>query len=166
VVRVVDFRGNPVHMKRISGSSLIKAQEWIEFLDAHAQTFKDEQPWVTFAVQAIVNLHQGLIIMSRRVRKNQSWTGSMTMAEQTVGLVNDATERLTWFEKHSEQIDQTQLPEWAKFLFASIQGGLRMQVRISKDCEMILRKGHLLVNVSPRVDTIEKARELGEEVEQ
>ena len=77
-MRVVDFRGNPVRMKRISGSSLIKAQEWIEFLDAHAETFKDEQPWVTFAVQAIINLHQGLIIMSRRVRKNEYWTGKMT----------------------------------------------------------------------------------------
>ncbi len=164
-MRVLDFRGRPVHMKRISGSSLIKAQEWIEFLNEHAATFKDEQPWVTLLVQAIINFHQGLIIMSRRVRKNAYWTGSMTMAEQTIGLVADASERLAWFETQSEQVDQTLLPEWAKFMFASIQGGLRMQVRIAKDCEIILRKGHLLVNVSPRVDSIEKARELGEEVD-
>ncbi len=164
MVQVVDFRGNPVSMRRIDGSSLLKADEWIEFLDQHAATFKDEQPWVTLLVQCVINLHQGFIIQSRRLRKNEYWTGAMTMAEQTVGIVNDAEERNAWFEKQSEQVDQTLLPDWARFMFCSIQGAFRMQIRIARDIEQIIRKGHLLVNVNPNVDTIEKARELGEEV--
>ena len=62
-------------------------------------------------------------------------------------------------------MDERGLPEWAKFMFASIQGGMRMQVRLATEAEQIIRKGHLLVNVSPRVETLEQAKELGEEVE-
>ena len=156
---IVDLRGKPVADRVVRGSSLVKGRQWIEYLDEWGQTFKDGEPWVRFLLNAVVSYHQGFIIMSRRLRKNRPVAGSGTMAEDTIGLVNDAAGRLAWFDKHSEEIDQRGLPEWAKFMFASIQGGLRMQVRLATEAEQIMRKGHLLLAVDRRGEFAETLAE-------
>jgi hypothetical protein len=147
---IVDVRGNPVSRKQVTGSGLVKAQEWVAYLDHYAHTFASGQPYMIFVLHAVVNFQQGFVIMSRRLRKNAHWTGGGTMAEDTIGLVEDAETRLAWFEKHSEEIDEAQLPDEVKFLLCAVQGGLRTQVRIARECEQVIRKGHLLLPVTTR----------------
>lgn len=144
---IVDLQGRPVRDKYVSGSALIKAQQWIDFLDDWSDRLRFEQPWALFMLHATLNFHQAFAIMARRLRKNRAWTGGGTMAEDTVGLVADAEQRLAWFETNSEQLDMSAIPQWARFLFAAIEGGLRMLVRIAKEVEQVLRKGHLLIPV-------------------
>lgn len=145
---VVDLRGRKVADLNVKGSSLVKAQQWIDFLDDWAERLRADEPWVLFALHATLNLHQHYGIVARRLRKNRWWTGGQTMAEATIGILEDAERRNAWFEQNSEQLDQTLLPAWARFLFAAIQGAFRMNIRIAKEVEQVLRKGHLLVPVS------------------
>ena len=144
---VVDLRGRKVADLSVKGSSLVKARQWIDFLDDWSERLRADEPWVLFALHATLNLHQAFGIMARRLRKNRWWTGGGTMAEDTVGLVTDAETRLAWFLQHSKQLDQTLLPQWARFLFAAIEGAFRMLVRVARETEQVLKKGHLLVPV-------------------
>lgn len=144
---IVDLRGRPVRDLNIKGSALIKARQWIDFLDDWAERLKLDEPWVRFMLHAVINFHQAFGVMSRRLRKNKWWAGGGTMAEDTIGLVADAERRLAWFLKESEQLDPTLLPQWARFMFAAIEGGYRMLVRVSRETEQVLRKGHLLIPV-------------------
>lgn len=156
---IVDLHGRSVSDLHIKGSSLVKGQQWLAYLDAHGSTIADSEPWVRFLLNGVVSFHQGFIIMSRRLRKNRAWAGSGTMAEDVIGLVDDASTRLAWFEKHSEEVDQRVLPDWAKFLFVSLQGGLRMQVRLAGEAEQIQRKGHLLLAVDRQGALVETKNE-------
>jgi len=156
---IVDLHGRRIADLQIKGSSLVKGQQWIEYLDAHGSTIAESEPWVRFLLNGVVSFHQGFVIMSRRLRKNRAWTGSGTMAEETIGLVDDASMRLSWFEKHSEEIDQRGLPDWATFMFVSLQGGLRMQVRLAHEAEQIMRKGHLLLAVDRQGTLVETKNE-------
>jgi hypothetical protein len=144
---IVDLQGRKVSDLKVKGSSLVKATQWVAFLDDWAERMRADEPWVLFALHATLNLHQAFGIMARRLRKNRWWTGGSTMAEDTVGLVADAEARLAWFEKNSEQLDKTLIPGWARFLFAAIEGAYRMLVRVARETEQVLRKGHLLVPV-------------------
>lgn len=144
---IVDLRGRQVRDLSIKGSSLIKAKQWIDFLDDWAERLKADEPWVLFALHATLNLHQAFGILARRLRKNRWWAGGGTMAEDTVGLAADAEQRLAWFEKNSEQLDKTLIPGWARFMFAAIEGAYRMLVRVARETEQVLKKGHLLVPV-------------------
>lgn len=144
---IVDLHGRKVRDLSVKGSSLVRAQQWVAFLDDWAERMRADEPWVLFALHATINLHQAFGIMARRLRKNRWWTGGSTMAEDTVGLVADAEARLAWFEKNSEQLDKTLIPGWARFLFAAIEGAYRMLVRVARETEQVLRKGHLLVPV-------------------
>lgn len=144
---IVDLRGRQVSDLKVKGSSLIKASQWIAFLDDWAERLKADEPWVLFALHATINLHQAFGIMARRLRKNRWWAGGQTMAEATVSLVADAEARLAWFEKNSEQLDKTLIPGWARFLFAAIEGAYRMLVRVARETEQVLKRGHLLIPV-------------------
>lgn len=156
---IVNVHGQRVADLQVKGSSLVKGQQWIDYLDAYAGLFRDEQPWARFLLNATASFHQGFIIMSRRLRKNREFAGVGTMAEETAGLLSDAAERLAWFENHSQEIDERGLPDWARFLFASLQGGLRMQVRLATEAEQILRKGHLLLAVDRQGTLVETLNE-------
>lgn len=156
---IVDLHGRRVADLQIKGSSLVKGTQWIEYLDAHGSTIAESEPWVRFLLNAVVSLHQGFVIMSRRLRKNREFAGVGTMAEDTIGLLEDARTRLAWFENHSEEIDQRVIPDWAKFLFVSLQGSMRMQVRLAGETEQILRKGHLLLAVDRQGTLVETKNE-------
>jgi len=162
---VVDLRGRRTADLQVKGSGLVKASQWMDYLDYWGGQLVQSEPWCVFACRATITLHQSFIIMARRLRKNAYWTGGGTMEEDTTGLEEDAERRLAWFEKHSEELDHRSMPRWALFLFAALQGAMRMQVRLAREAAQILRKGHLLVNVNPRADVLGAKAELGEEAE-
>jgi hypothetical protein len=144
---IVDIKGRQVRDLAVKGSALIRAQQWIAFLDDWADRLKADEPWVLFMLHATINFHQAFGILARRLRKNRWWTGEMTMEEQTVNLVEDAERRLAWFENESQSLNQNLIPPWARFMFAAIEGGYRMLVRVAKETDQVLKKGHLLIPV-------------------
>jgi hypothetical protein len=156
---VVDLRGRSTSERSIKGSALIKAQQWIDFLDEWSGYFAVSEPWVKFALHATMNLHQSFAVLARRLRKNAWWTGGMTMAEQTVDLGEDARARLAWFEKSSQEVDQRNVPAWARFLFAAIEGAFRMQVRIADEAKTALRRGHVVIPVDRMGTVVAEQRE-------
>ena len=151
---IIDLRGRKVRDQRVTGSALIKAQQWVEFLDDWSEHLAVGEPWGLFLLHATINFHLAFAIIARRLRKNRWWTGGMTMAEQTIGLEDDARQRLAWFEQQSEQVDQRSLPPWARFMFAAIEGGFRMLVRVAHETEQVLKKGHLLIAVDRRGEVV------------
>lgn len=155
----VDLRGRNVKDLKVTGSALIRATQWVEFLDDWSGRLSVSEPWVRFLLHATINFHLAFGVLAKRLRKNKWWTGGMTMDEQTVGLVVDAERRLAWFEEHSEEIDQRTVPPWARFLFAAIEGGYRMLVRVARETEQVLRKGHLLVAVDRTGDVVQEQNE-------
>jgi hypothetical protein len=144
---VVDLHGRRVRDLRVTGSALIRSQQWMTFLDDWADALQREPRWALFMLHATINFHQAFGILARRLRKNRWWTGAMTMEEQSVNLVEDAERRLAWFERESETLDKAQIPVWARFMFAAIEGGYRMLVRVAKETDQVLKKGHLLIPV-------------------
>lgn len=156
---IVDLQGRAVADLRVKGSSLVKGQQWLDYLDHYAQTFSESEPWVRFLLNATVSCHQSFMVMSRRLRKNRAFAGGETMAEKTLTVSDDAAMRLAWFERHSEEIDQRVVPDWAKFQFAALEGCLRMQVRLAGEVDQIMRKGHLLLAVDRQGTLVETKSE-------
>lgn len=156
---IVDLRGRKVRDLSIKGSALIKANQWIDFLDDWAERLKADEPWVLFMLHAVMNFHQAFGVLSRRLRKNRWWTGGGTMEQDTVNLVEDAERRLAWFEHQSDALDKTLLPQWAKFMFAAIEGGYRMLVRVARETDQVLKKGHLLIPVDRRGQVVAEQTE-------
>lgn len=159
----VDLHGRPISRLRVTGSSLVKAADWIRFLEEWYPTIDRREPWVDFLFAAIITFHQGVLVMARAVRQRKAWTGAHTLEEAVTPAWDDAERRLAWFEKHSEELNQNSVPHWGRFAFCAVQGGLRTLVRLGREVKAISEKGHLLVNVAPLSTLEEERAELAEE---
>lgn len=142
------------------GPSLVKAEQWIEFIEYWGPLLADDEPWTMFLLQSCINLHQCFVVFARRVRKNPGWGRGSTM-EDTRNVVDAAEERLAQFEKGKKEIALTIMPPWAQFLVDMIEGAHYMMVRLGRDIDQIERKGHLLINIGSPLTTGFTEREDG-----
>jgi hypothetical protein len=140
---------NAEERERLTGSGLISAQEWLEFIEFHLPKVNETVGWVRLLVTAVVAIHQGALLLARRIRKNATWTGSGTQ-EDWLMIEQVAMQKLSWFRQNRPGVlESKSLPRWANFLLEAVEGAFLTIARVAREVDQIQRKGHLLVNVSP-----------------
>lgn len=140
---------NAEERERVTGSGLISAKEWTEFIDWHLPKIQETAGWVRLLVVATVAVHQGALLMARRIRKNANWAGSGT-EDDWMGIETVAMDKLNWFRQNCPgPLERRSLPPWGNFLIEALEGAFLTIARVAREVDQVQRKGHLLVNVAP-----------------
>ena len=140
---------NAAEREKIAGSGLVSAQEWLDFIDYHLPKIKETAGWVRLLVTGVVAVHQGALLLARRIRKNAAWAGGGT-EDDWMAIERVANEKLAWFRQNRPgPLEARGLPKWANFLLEATEGAFLTIARVAREVDQIQRKGHLLVNVAP-----------------
>lgn len=154
---------NAEERERLTGSGLVSARDWLEFVEWHLPKIHETAGWIRLLVTATVAIHQGALLMARRIRKNANWAGSGT-EDDWMGIERVAMEKLNWFRQNCPgPLERRSLPPWGNFLIEAVEGAFLTIARVAREVDQVQRKGHLLVNVSAvsteDVDNAEYAEE-------
>lgn len=129
-------------------SGLVKAREWMEWLDYWLPRIQDEERWVHFLLKTTIDFHQCFVVFTRRLRNNPNWDASTV--EDSMSCRAAAEQRLKrYLAEKPSTIGTAMLPPWANILFKSLEGGLRQMVRLGGEIDTAREQGIVLVNVNP-----------------
>ena len=142
--------------KQLRRPSLPKAKQWLQFLEHHQERMPlDGIGWLALARDAVVELHLLAAVAARRLRGNPGWDMQGTMTQDTEKLEYQARKLLT----KVEAINKKDVPARLEFLFDSLIGAVKNQIRLSREIDKMKAEGELVVDV-----TIDRpARQLVEE---
>ena len=125
--------------------ALLKARQWLEFLEEHAEKMpRDGVGWLAAIRDSVVELHLLAVTGARRLRKNPEWDIQGTMAQNTEKLEDQARRLLV----RVESIDKKDVPVRLEFLLDSLVGAVKNQVRLAREIDRMQAEGEIWCDVT------------------
>ena len=125
--------------------ALLKARQWLEFLDVNAHKMpKDGIGWLAQIRDAVVESNLLVVIAARRLRKNPEWDIQGTMVQDTEKLEDQARRLLA----KVEAIPEKDIPVRLEFLWDSLKGAVKNQVRLAREIDKMQAEGEIWCDVT------------------
>ena len=125
--------------------ALLKARQWLEFLDVNAHKMpKDGIGWLAQIRDAVVESNLLVVIAARRLRKNPEWDIQGTMVQDTEKLEDQARRLLA----RVEAIPEKDVPVRLEFLWDSLKGAVKNQVRLAREIDKMQAEGDIWCDVT------------------
>ena len=125
--------------------ALLKARQWLEFLQEHAEKMpRDGVGWLAAIRDSVVELHLLAVTGARRLRKNPEWDIQGTMAQDTEKLEDQARRLLA----RVEAIPEKDVPARLEFLWDSLKGAVKNQVRLAREIDIMQAEGEIWCDVT------------------
>lgn len=129
-----------------ASASLPTAASWHTWFNYHEDAYKQSQPLERFLIDGTMKMHQTLIKLCVRVRKNAGWTRQFSEVEMNE-ILEIVGEAQAWFDRNKPREDQmASLDPRLCFIAKALNGLYQVSTALAQELDQINRKGYLLVD--------------------